>query len=145
MKSDRATRRSNIRIANSSTTSPQSAPAWRVQIAAVQQFPPFALMRHLTNPEERPKTPAIERRHAPEWTAVGAHTRQLIGASIAGHTRTAYASALARFDRALVPFRPTDAGIADYLGSLYRDGRSPATIALVVDGRRAIDRLQGIS
>ena len=92
----------------------------------------IAVMRHLTNPEARPKTPDIDRPEAPEWTAVGEDARQLIGQSIAGHTRAAYAAALRKLDAALGRDRPTDAGIADYLAALYRDGKSPATIALVV-------------
>ena len=89
-------------------------------------------MRHLKNPEERPKTPALERPETPEWTAVGAHTRELIASSIAGNTRTAYAAALRTLDAAVPVDRQDDARIADHLAALYRDGRSPATIALVV-------------
>ncbi len=95
------------------------------------------------NPDGRRTTPDIDRPETPEWTAVGAHARQLIGVSIADNTKAAYAAALRKLDAAMPVDGPTDAGIADYLGSLYRDGRSPATIALVVDGRRAIARLQG--
>ena len=89
-------------------------------------------MRHLTNPDGSAKTPHIERQEKPEWTAVSEDARQLIGQSIAGNTRAACASALARLDAALGRDRPPDAGIADYLALLYRDGKSTATIALVV-------------
>ena len=100
-------------------------------------------MRHLTNSEERPTAPAIDRRQTPDWTAVGAHTRQLIGASIAGNTKAAYAAALRKLDAAMPVDCPTDAGIADYLGSLYRDGKSPATIALVVAAVRFRAKIAG--
>ncbi len=91
-----------------------------------------AIMMHLTNPEGRRTTPHIDRPETPEWTAVSAHTRQLIGQSIAGHTRTAYAAALNGLDAEIPVDRQDDARIADYLAALYRDGKSPATIALAV-------------
>ncbi len=89
-------------------------------------------MRHLTNPDGRRTTPDIDRPEAPEWTAVGAHTRQLIGQSIADNTRLAYAAALNGLDAQIPVDRQDDARLADHLAALYRDGRSPATIALVV-------------
>ena len=98
----------------------------------LDRLPLISVMRHLTNPDGSAKTPHIERQEKPEWTAVSEDARQLIGQSIAGNTRAACVSALARLDAALGRDRPLDAGIADYLASLYRDGKSPATIALVV-------------
>ena len=56
----------------------------------------IALMRHLKNPDERPKTPAIEPHPAPPIAAVRDDTRQLIASSIADNTRLAYAAALNR-------------------------------------------------
>ena len=89
-------------------------------------------MRHLTNPEERPKTPALERPETPEWTAVGAHTRQLIASSIADNTRTAYAAALRTLDAAVPVDQQTDSTIVDHIAGLHAAGAAPASIALVV-------------
>ena len=89
-------------------------------------------MRHLKNPEERPKTPAIERAGHGPVGQVHEDTKALIGQSIADNTRLAYAAALNGLDAAIPLDRQDDARIADRLAALYRDGRSPATIALVV-------------
>ena len=55
-------------------------------------------MRHLTNPEERPKTPALERAGQGPVGQVHEDTKALIGKSIAGNTRLAYAAALNGLD-----------------------------------------------
>ena len=89
-------------------------------------------MRHLTNPEQRPKTLAIERPETPEWTAVRDDTRELIASSIAGNTRTAYAAALRTLDAAVPVDRQTDATIADHIAGLHAAGAAPASIALEV-------------
>ena len=75
---------------------------------------------------------AIERPPVPPIAAVRDDTRQLIASSIADNTRTAYAAALRKLDAAIPLDRQDDARLADHLAALYRDGRSPATIALVV-------------
>ncbi len=89
-------------------------------------------MRHLTNPEKRPKTPALERAGHGPVGQVHEDTKALIGKLIADNTRLAYAAALNGLDAQIPVDRQDDARIADHLASLYRDGRSPATIALVV-------------
>ena len=89
-------------------------------------------MRHLTNPEQRRRTPAIERAEGPEWTAVGAHTRELIASSIADNTRTAYAAALRTLDAAVPVDRQADSTIPDHIAGLHASGAAPASIALVV-------------
>ena len=89
-------------------------------------------MRHLKNPEQRPKTPALERAGHGPVGQVHEDTKALIGKSIADNTRAAYAAALNGLDAAIPLDRQDDARIADHLAALYRDGRSPATIALVV-------------
>ena len=81
----------------------------------------IALMRHLTNLDGSRKTPALERPPVPP-----------IASSIADNTRTAYAATLRKLDAAIPLDRQDDARLADHLAALYRDGRSPATIALVV-------------
>ena len=72
-------------------------------------------MRHLTNPDERPKTLAIDRPPTPPIAAVRDDTRELIASSIAGNTRTAYAAALRTLDAAVPVDRQDDARIADQL------------------------------
>ena len=89
-------------------------------------------MRHLTNSEERPKTPAIDRPETPEWTAVRDDTRQLIASSIADNTRAAYAAALRTLDAAVPVDRQTDSTIADHIAGLHAAGAAPASIALTV-------------
>ena len=89
-------------------------------------------MRHLKNPDERPKTPALERAGQGPVGQVHEDTKALIGKSIADNTRLAYAAALNGLDAQIPVDRQDDARIADHLAALYRDGRSPATIALVV-------------
>ena len=92
----------------------------------------IALMRHLKNPDERPKTPAIEPHPAPPIAAVRDDTRQLIASSIADNTRLAYAAALNRLDAAVPVDRQTDSTIADHIAGLHAAGAAPASIALVV-------------
>ena len=92
----------------------------------------IALMRHLTNPEQRRTAHAIDRPETPEWTAVGEDARQLIGQSIADNTRAAYAAALRTLDAAVPVDRQTDATIADHIAGLHAAGAAPASIALVV-------------
>ena len=86
-------------------------------------------MRHLTNPDERPKTPAIERHPAPPIAAVRDDTRQLIASSIADNTRTAYAAALRTLDAAVPVDRQTDSTIADHIAGLHAAGAAPASKA----------------
>ena len=92
----------------------------------------IALMRHLTNPEEGPKTPAIERPPAPPIAAVRDDTRQLIASSIADNTRAAYAAALRKLDAAVPVDRQADSTMADYIAGLHAAGAAPASIAMVV-------------
>ena len=92
----------------------------------------IALMRHLKNPDERPKTPALERAGHGPVGQVHEDTKALIGKSIADNTRLAYAAALNGLDAEIPLDRQDDARIADYLAALYRDGKSPASIALAV-------------
>ncbi len=92
----------------------------------------IALMRHLTNPDERPKTPHIDRQPASQIAAVRDDTRELIASSIADNTRTAYAAALRTLDAAVPVDQHADSTIADHIAGLHGAGAAPASIALVV-------------
>ncbi len=73
------------------------------------------------------RTPA-----GPAHRRVRDDTRQLIGASIADNTRTAYAAALGKLDAAVPVDRQTDSTMADHIAGLHAARAAPASIALVV-------------
>ena len=77
--------------------------------------------------------------------AVTAAASNLIRDSIAPNTRRAYESAMRQLDAWGAGRKLDDAALADYLGKLDIDGRSPASAAMVIAAVRMRARLTGES
>ena len=77
--------------------------------------------------------------------AVTAAASNLIRDSISANTRRAYESAMRQLDAWLAGRELDDAALADYLGKLDIDGRSPASAAMVIAAVRMRARLTGES
>ena len=75
--------------------------------------------------------------------AVAVDTQKLIAASIAPNTAKAFSAALSRLADYLAPSTPTDATLADYLAQGHASGLSPATLAVVVQAVRFVEKLEG--
>ena len=75
--------------------------------------------------------------------AVAVDTQKLIAASVAPNTAKAYSAALSRLSDALGGQSPTDASLADYLAQGHASGLSPATLAVVVQAVRFVEKLDG--